>query len=87
MQRPSGFHPKKGRFGKKCLVAISKGGEDGGASSSQGVDEEEMSEKGDTTEELAKVVLAALTSHRKGRGKSFSKEEDFERKGPEPQAS
>ena len=33
-----------------------------------------MSEDEDTTEELAKVVLAALASHRKANGKSSSKE-------------
>ena len=40
-----------------------------------------MPEKGDTTEELAKVVLAALTSHRKGKGKSFSKDKASKGKG------
>ena len=42
VQRPRGFHPKKGRFVNKYFAALSKGGEDGGESSSEGEDEEEM---------------------------------------------
>ena len=57
VQIPQGFHPKKGSFGKKYLAALSKGGEDGGASSSEGEDEEEMSKKGDTTKDLQKWFL------------------------------
>ena len=36
VQRSQGFHPKKRRFGKKYLAALSKGNKDGGASSSKG---------------------------------------------------
>ena len=74
VQRPQGFHPKKRRFGKLHLAALSEGSETGEAGSSAGKNEEEMSENEDTTEELTNVVLAALASHRKGNGKSFSKE-------------
>ena len=45
---------------KKNLALLSKGGDNGEASSPDGENEEEMSDKEDTTEELAKVVLAAL---------------------------
>ena len=59
VQRPQGFHPKKGMFGKKYLAALSQSGEDGGASSSAWENEGEMYKNEDTTEELAKVALAA----------------------------
>ena len=72
MQRPQGFLPKKGKFDKKYLAVLSQGGGDGEASSSARENKREMSEDEDTTEELAKMVLTALASHRKEHGKSSS---------------
>ena len=87
VQSPQGFHPKKGRFGKKNLAALSHGGENGEATSSARENKEEMSESEDTTEDLTKVVLATLTSHHNGKGKSFSKDKSSKGKEPESQAS
>ena len=76
VKRPQDFHPEQGRFGETYFAAISKGGND-----VKKENNEEITEKGDTTKELAKVVLAALTSHREWKGKLFSKYKAQKEKG------
>ena len=81
LQRPQGFHPKKGKLGNEFIAALGEGGGDAEASSSTKETKREMSEDEDMTEELVKIVLVALASHCKGNGKFSSKDKSSKGKG------